>query len=143
MAWTVAPPLVKGLAVVVFVAVSAAVAAVDYKPANPQWLLLAVVAFGCGGIVAAFVLGIGEFLSRPWILSDIRHLFSREAYTRQTVPMLLLLGIFGAVFVMFAVHLLEAMKHGSTLSAWTAAVFAAIMFYPLIRYRIERGRWPD
>lgn len=143
MARTAALPLVRTLTVAAFIGVSAACAVLQFRPENPQWVLLAVASLGTGAIVAGLVFGLGEFLSRRSVGTAISAALSRGTYTRQSVPTLLLLGIFVAAFVMFALHLIQSIRHGSTLSGWTAAVFAAIIFYPMIRHRIERGRWPD
>lgn len=125
-----------------FLGLAATYAVAAYKPENPQYALLAFAALGIGAVVGALALGVGEFLSRPTVSGRIAHLLHRETYDRHAAGALLLLGLFLATFVMFAIHLIHAVRQGDTLSGWTAAVFAAIIFYPLIRHRIERGRWP-
>lgn len=143
MVWTAAPPIVRALAVVAFLGVAASLAFSGHKAANPQYGLLAVASLGIGSIVGAIVLSVGKFLTRPNVADWIAHFLRRDSYTRQTTPILLHLGILAAIFVMFALNLVRAVRHGDTLSGWTAAVLAAIIFYPMVRYRIERGRWAD
>lgn len=143
MGWSAAPPVIRTLAVVAFLGVAAACAAAAFKPENPQYALLSVFALGTGGIVGACVLGVGEFLSRPSVADWLAPFLRRDSYTRHTTPLLLQAGILAAVFAAFVLHLARAVREGDALSGWTAALLAAIILYPFIRHRIERGRWPD
>ncbi|MBE7197228.1 MAG: hypothetical protein INR70_05435 [Parafilimonas terrae] len=75
--------------------------------------------------------------------AEVRFWLSRQSYNRRTIPLIMQLGIWLAVGVLFFLHVAAWLDTGSTLSAATAAVFLAIIAYPFVRHRIERGRWPD
>jgi hypothetical protein len=74
---------------------------------------------------------------------EARFWLSRQSYSRRSVPLMMQLGIWLAVGVLFFLHVAAWLETGSALSATTAAVLLAIIAYPFARYRIERGRWPD
>ncbi|MCJ2009862.1 hypothetical protein [Methylobacterium sp. J-092] len=74
---------------------------------------------------------------------ELRFWFSRSTYTRRTAPILMQLGIWLAVGTLFFLHADAWRRSGSGLSAATTILLFAILAYPFVRYRIERGRWPD
>jgi hypothetical protein len=82
---------------------------------------------------------------RPGIdwAAEARFWFSRESYNRRSIPLMMQLGIWLAVGVLFFLHVDTWLKTGSALSAATTVVLLAIIAYPFLRHRIERGRWPD
>lgn len=74
----------------------------------------------------------------------LRFWTSRESYNRRSLPAMLQLLIWLAVGVMAMVNLFVWVKHGGGwVSAASCATFTAVMLYPYLRHRIERGRWPD
>jgi hypothetical protein len=75
--------------------------------------------------------------------TEARFWFSRESYNRRSIPLMMQLGIWLAVGVLLFLHVDTWLKTGSTLSAATSVVLLAIIAYPFLRHRIERGRWPD
>lgn len=74
---------------------------------------------------------------------EARFWLSRQSYNRRSVPLMMQLGIWLAVGVLLFLHAAAWLRTGSTLSAATAAVLLAVIAYPFVRHRIERGRWPD
>ncbi|MCJ2016863.1 hypothetical protein MKK84_05375 [Methylobacterium sp. E-065] len=70
--------------------------------------------------------------------------FSREPYTGRNRITLLQLAITLAVGGMAIVNLIVWAYHGGNwVNAASCGTLAAVMFYPAVRHRIERGRWPD
>lgn len=141
--WTNATFAVRIVALVVFMAGSALAGAAFYKPTNPQPALLAVAALGYGGIAAWFALMAGNLITHPRFGEHAQFWTSRQSYNRRTIPLMLQLGILLAVGGLLFAHV-QAYRHtGSGLNAVTADVLLAIIIYPFVRHRIERGRWPD
>lgn len=117
----------------------------DANPTPQDYFLpgLLIIASCAAGWLAYLLVDMAGIVATDTAWKHIGLILRPETYTRQTTPILLQLGILAAIFVVFALNLVRAVRHGDTLSGWTAAVLAAIIFYPMVRYRIERGRWPD
>lgn len=103
---------------------------------------LALAVLSVGGLVA-FLGRVVAGLALEVPFARLSPAFRRSFYTRQSVPVLILLGLTAALFALAAAHAFAWRETGSGLSAATFLVLAAVLAYPVIRYRIERRRWPD